>query len=41
MEKNEVLDIIITFVNACKNDKEHAFIESNGKKIWSANYLLN
>lgn len=41
MEKNEVLDIIITFVNACKKDKEHAFIESNGKKIWSAQYLLN
>lgn len=41
MEKNEVLDIIITFVNACKKDKEDAFIESNGKKIWSANYLLN
>ena len=41
MEKNEVFDIIITFVNACKKDKEHAFIESNGKKIWSANYLLN
>lgn len=41
MEKNEVLDIIITFVNACKKDKEYAYIECDGKRIWSANYLLN
>ena len=42
MDKDiNVLDIIISFVNACKKDKEHAFIESDGKKIWSANYLLN
>ncbi len=41
MERNEVLEIIISFVNACKKDKEHAYIESAGKRIWSANYLLN
>lgn len=41
MEKNEVLDIIISFVKACKKDKEHAYIECDGKRIWSANYLLN
>lgn len=40
-QKNEVLDIIIIFVKACKKDKEHSFIEDNGKKIWSAHYLLN
>ena len=40
-EKNEVLEIIISFVKACKNDKEHAYVESNGKRIWSAYYLLN
>ena len=40
-QKNEVLDIIISFVKACKNDLDHAFIEDNGKKIWSAHYLLN
>ena len=41
MEKNEVLDIIISFIKACKKDKEHAYIECDGKRIWSANYLLN
>ena len=25
-EKNEVLEIIISFVNACKKDEENAFI---------------
>ena len=40
-EENEVLDIIISFVKACKKDKEFAYIESNGKRIWSAHYLLN
>lgn len=40
-QKNEVLDIIISFVKACKKDKEHSFIEDNGKRIWSAHYLLN
>ena len=41
MGRNEVLDIIITFANACKKGKEQSFIESEGKKIWSAQYLLN
>lgn len=41
MEKNEVLDIIISFIKACKKGKEHAYIECDGKRIWSANYLLN
>ncbi len=40
-EKNEVLEIIINFVKACKKGKEHAYIECDGKRIWSANYLLN
>lgn len=38
MEKNEVLDIIISFVNGCK---DKSCIKCNGKRIGNTNYLLN